>query len=51
MLDRPMSGPDHKAASTQKEFSELAQNIRQAECMLGSHRKAKQAEELQMEEE
>ena len=49
-LDKTLSGPDHKASSTPKEFSELAQNIRQVECMLGSHRKAKQAEESQMAE-
>lgn len=49
-LDKTLPGPDHKASSTPEEFAELEQNIRRAERMLGSPRKARQAEEQQMAE-
>ena len=47
-LDKSLPGPDHKASSTPAEFAELEVNIRRAESMLGSPRKACQAEEQQM---
>ena len=47
-LDKNMIGPDHKASSTPEEFAELVKNIRRAECMLGSTRKACQPEEREM---
>ena len=49
-LDKTLPGPDHRASSTPEEFSELAQNVRRAELMLGSPRKVRQAEEQQMAE-
>jgi len=49
-LDKTLPGPDHKASSTPEEFAELVQNVRRAERMLGSPRKACQAEERQMAE-
>jgi N,N'-diacetyllegionaminate synthase len=49
-LDKTLPGPDHKASSTPEEFAELVQNVRRAERMLGSPRKACQAEESQMAE-
>ena len=49
-LDKTLPGPDHKASSTPEEFAELVQNVRRAERMLGSTRKACQAEERQMAE-
>jgi N,N'-diacetyllegionaminate synthase len=49
-LDKTLPGPDHKASSTPEEFAELAQNARRVERMLGSPRKACQAEERQMAE-
>ena len=49
-LDKSLPGPDHKASSTPDEFAELVQNVRRAERMLGSPRKARQAEECQMAE-
>lgn len=47
-LDKTLPGPDHKASSTPEEFAELVKNVRRAERMLGSPRKACQAEERQM---
>jgi len=47
-LDKTLPGPDQATASTPAEFAELRQNVRRAECMLGSMRKACQAEERQM---
>lgn len=47
-LDKAMSGPDHRASSTPEEFAQLVQNVRRAEVMLGSPRKACQSEERQM---
>lgn len=49
-LDKTLPGPDHKASSTPEEFAELVQNVRRVERMLGSPRKACQAEERQMAE-
>ena len=49
-LGKTLPGPDHKASSTPDEFALLVQNVRRAECMLGSPRKARQAEECQMAE-
>lgn len=49
-LDKALPGPDHKASSTPEEFAALVQNVRRAELMLGSPRKARQAEECQMAE-
>lgn len=49
-LDKSLPGPDHKASSTPDEFAELVQNVRRAERMLGSPRKARQVEERQMAE-
>ena len=49
-LDKALPGPDHRASSTPEEFTELTQNVRRAERMLGSSRKACQAEERQMAE-
>jgi len=47
-LDRGMSGPDHKASSTPKEFKALVEAIRIAEISLGSPVKRVQDEEVQM---
>jgi len=47
-LDKAMPGPDHRASSTPEEFAQLVQNVRRAEVMLGSPRKACQSEERQM---
>jgi len=47
-LDRSMSGPDHKASSTPKEFKTLVEAIRVAEVSLGSSIKQVQDEEIQM---
>jgi len=47
-LDQGMSGPDHKASSTPKQFAELVKNVRRAEQMLGQKRKFCQPEERQM---
>jgi len=49
-LDKSLPGPDHRASSTPEEFTELMQNVRRAEHMLGSSRKACQAEERQTAE-
>jgi len=49
-LDKNLPGPDHKASSTPEEFEELVQNVRRVELILGSPRKACQAEERQMAE-
>lgn len=38
-LDRNLPGPDHKASIEPKEFSEMAKQIREAECALGSPQK------------
>ena len=47
-LDKSMQGPDHKASSTPEEFRSLVNEIRRSEVILGSPRKAVQAEETQM---
>lgn len=47
-LDRSLPGPDHQASSIPEEFSELVNNVRRAEKMLGSSRKCCQREERQM---
>ena len=47
-LDKTMVGPDHRASSTPSEFSELVDNIRRSEKILGSPRKICQDEETQM---
>lgn len=47
-LDKTLPGPDHKASSTPREFSDLVQNVRRTELMLGSYRKKCQPEEQQM---
>lgn len=47
-LDKGMVGPDHKASSDPKEFSELVNTIREAEVALGSSVKSVQMEEMQM---
>jgi N,N'-diacetyllegionaminate synthase len=49
-LDKNLPGPDQKASSDPEEFAELVQNVRRAELMLGSSRKACQAEERKMAE-
>ena len=47
-LDKSLIGPDHRASSTPKEFSDLVMGIRRAELMMGSRRKICQPEERQM---
>jgi len=47
-LDKNMVGPDHKASSDPKEFSELVSAIRETEISLGSPIKTVQKEEMQM---
>jgi N,N'-diacetyllegionaminate synthase len=47
-LDVNMSGPDHAASSTPKEFNDLVSTIRRVETMLGDYRKICQPEEIQM---
>jgi N,N'-diacetyllegionaminate synthase len=44
-LDKNMSGPDHRASSTPKEFADLVKAIRTTEMMLGSGSKICQQEE------
>ncbi len=46
--DKSLPGPDHKASSTPDEFAELVRQVRRAELMMGSARKARQSEETQM---
>ena len=43
-----MEGPDHRASSSENEFSDLAKNVRRAEIILGSAQKHCQEEERQM---
>jgi len=47
-LDKNMVGPDHKASSDPKEFTELVNAIRMVEVSLGSAVKSVQEEEKQM---
>ena len=47
-LDKSMEGPDHRASSSPKEFSDLVKNVRRAETILGSLKKHCQEEERQM---
>jgi len=47
-LDKLMEGPDHRASSSPKEFSDLVKNVRRAEIILGSPKKHCQDEEKQM---
>lgn len=47
-LDKNLSGPDHLASSTPKEFKSLVSSIRKAERMMGSSIKAIQSEEKEM---
>lgn len=47
-LDKNMEGPDHKASSDPKEFSQLVDAIRMVELSLGSPIKSVQDEEKQM---
>lgn len=47
-LDKNLPGPDHKASSTPEEFTELVENVRRTEKMLGVRQKTRQAEEQQM---
>ncbi|WP_293748423.1 N-acetylneuraminate synthase family protein, partial [uncultured Paraglaciecola sp.] len=47
-LDKSMPGPDHKASSDPKEFTELVSAIRETEVALGSPLKSIQDEEIQM---
>lgn len=49
-INKTLPGPDHKASATPAEFAELVLNVRRAERMLGSSRKACQTEERQMAE-
>ena len=47
-LDKKMEGPDHKASSNPEEFSNIVNQIRKTEIILGNYSKSIKEEELEM---